>query len=117
MCHLVSSDVELPLASVCVALKQHGAHGEDLLHHCILPQIVLSLFTQRQLSLLSLIATRESALEKSCCAVVQYKVANPSPSLLQKTTPRCFLKHPVIVLTILVPFFTLQYFEATILEF
>lgn len=47
MCNLVSSDVELPLASVRIALQQHGAHAEDLLHHCILPQVVLTLFTQR----------------------------------------------------------------------
>lgn len=47
VCNLVSSDVELPLASVRVALQQHGTHAEDLLHHCILPQVVLALFTQR----------------------------------------------------------------------
>lgn len=46
-CDLVSSDVELPLAGVRVALQQHGAHAEDLLHHCILPQVVLTLFTAR----------------------------------------------------------------------
>lgn len=47
VCDLVSSDVELPLAGVRVALQQHGAHAEDLLHHCILPQVVLTLFTAR----------------------------------------------------------------------
>lgn len=46
MGNLVSSDVELPLASVCVALQQHGAHAEHLLHHSILPQVILTLFTQ-----------------------------------------------------------------------
>lgn len=56
---LVSSDVELPLASVCVALEQHGAHAEDLLHHRVLPQVVLTLCRQGgghtlQLSSLSL---------------------------------------------------------------
>lgn len=45
--NLVSSDVELPLASVYVALQQHGAHAEDLLHHRVLSQVVLTLFTQR----------------------------------------------------------------------
>lgn len=47
MRNLVSSDVELPLASVRVALQQHGAHAEDLLHHCVLPQVVLTLSTPR----------------------------------------------------------------------
>lgn len=45
--NLVSPDVQLPLASVCVALEQHGAHAEDLLHHRILPQVILPLLTPR----------------------------------------------------------------------
>ena len=48
MCDLVASDVELSLASVCVALEQHGAHAEDLLHHGILPQVILALFTTKE---------------------------------------------------------------------
>lgn len=42
--YLVSSDVELPLTGVCVSLQQHGAHAEDLLHHRVLTQVVLTLF-------------------------------------------------------------------------
>lgn len=45
--NLVSPDVQLPLASVCVVLEQHGAHAEDLLHHCILPQVILPLLTPK----------------------------------------------------------------------
>lgn len=45
--HLVSPDVELPLAGVRVALQQHGAHAEHLLHHRVLTQVVLALHTAR----------------------------------------------------------------------
>lgn len=45
--HFVSPDVELPLASVRVALQQGGAHGEDLLHDGVLPQVVLTLSAAR----------------------------------------------------------------------
>lgn len=45
--HLVSADVELPLASVRVALQQRGAHAEDLLHDGVLSQVVLTLWAAR----------------------------------------------------------------------
>lgn len=51
-CHLVAPNVQLPFPSVCVALQQHGAHAEHLLHHRVLPQVVLTLFTKRTLMLL-----------------------------------------------------------------
>jgi len=41
--HLVSADAELPAAHLGVPLQQRGAHGEHLLHHRVLPQVVLAL--------------------------------------------------------------------------
>ena len=41
--HLVSADVELPPPRLGVALQQRGAHGEHLLHHRVLTQVVLAL--------------------------------------------------------------------------
>lgn len=48
--NLVSPDVQLPLAGVRVALQQRGAQAEDLLHDGVLPQVVLALFTPREVS-------------------------------------------------------------------
>lgn len=45
--HFVSPDVELPLASVRVALQQRRTHAEDLLHDGVLPQVVLTLSATR----------------------------------------------------------------------
>lgn len=41
--YFVAADVEFPLASFGVALQKSGAHVKDLLHHRVLPQIVLTL--------------------------------------------------------------------------
>lgn len=42
---LVAANVEFPPARVSVALQQSGAHLKYLLHHCVLPQIVLPLYS------------------------------------------------------------------------